>query len=105
MGFGATGAASPELAWGGGARRGASIVLDAVLPRELAYEVDGAGACYGDSGGPLLQDLGRGERVVGVTSRGTALDCQGVDIATRADVLGTWIRRVSARDACIGDDC
>jgi secreted trypsin-like serine protease len=93
IGFGITGNGA-----GSGRRRRAKITLDWVSEREIFYDARTAGACYGDSGGPILQN----EAVVGVTSRGTATDCRGVDIAQRADVITVWIGTTSRGDACIG---
>ena len=98
IGFGVTRASSPEEGSGAGRRRRARITLDAVREREIFYVSSDAGACYGDSGGPILQN----DAVVGITSRGTALDCRGIDIAQRADVLTVWIGTISRGDACIG---
>jgi hypothetical protein len=98
LGFGVTRASSPEEGTGAGTRRRARITLDAVSEREIFDASHDAGACDGDSGGPILQNGG----VVGITSRGTALDCRGVDIAQRADVLTVWIGSISRGDACIG---
>jgi secreted trypsin-like serine protease len=77
---------------GFGRRRSAEIELDAISGREIFYDARRRGSCFGDSGGPILQDLGEGEVVAGVTSRGTNATCTGIDIATRADVLASWIR-------------
>ncbi|MFQ5515799.1 MAG: trypsin-like serine protease, partial [Myxococcota bacterium] len=43
--------------------------------------------CNGDSGGPLLIDLGSGEVVAGVTSGGTQFDCLVIDTAYDANVF------------------
>jgi len=93
VGFGVTRATGPHRGTGGGVRRSATITLDEVGAREVAYASDEHGACYGDSGGPLLARIGGKEQVVGVTSRGTAVDCLDVDIATRVDAYATWIGR------------
>ena len=82
---------------GAGTRRRATITLDAVTEREILYDSARAGACYGDSGGPIVQN----DALVGITSRGTATDCHGIDIAQRADVLTVWIGTTSRGDACI----
>lgn len=96
VGFGVTRATGPHTGVGGGTRRSGTITLDVVDTRELAYAPEPTGACYGDSGGPVLQRLSGEERVVGVTSRGTSEDCSGVDIATRVDAYAEWIDRVRA---------
>ena len=98
IGFGVTRASAPGEGSGGGRRRRARITLDTVTEREIAYDASHAGACYGDSGGPIVQN----DAVVGITSRGTADDCRGVDIAQRADVLAAWVGSTSHGDACIG---
>jgi secreted trypsin-like serine protease len=91
IGFGATRADGPESGTGEGARRRARIELGVIWDRELSYDAAERGACYGDSGGPIVQDLGAGEVVIGVTSRGTSPSCDGINFATRADVFRDWI--------------
>jgi secreted trypsin-like serine protease len=91
VGYGVTSANSEGQGRGGGTRRRAAIVIDTVGERELFYDAEERGACYGDSGGPVLQDLGDGEVVVGVTSRGTRVECDGANIATRVDIFEEWI--------------
>jgi secreted trypsin-like serine protease len=91
IGFGVTRASGPGTGRGAGRRRRATIMLGAVFDREIEYEVEERGACYGDSGGPIVQRIGGRERVVGVTSRGTHWSCRGTDIATRADSFSSWI--------------
>jgi hypothetical protein len=83
---------------GFGRRRRATITLGSVSERELFYDSSERGACYGDSGGPIVQN----DAVVGVTSRGSATNCREIDIAQRADVLTVWIGTISRGDACIG---
>jgi secreted trypsin-like serine protease len=104
VGFGVTRATGPQQGTGGGVRRRTTIRLDAVTERELRYLSDAGGACYGDSGGPLLarSEAGRWQ-VVGVTSRGRGVYCDQENIATRIDALRSWIRRVSRRDVCEGE--
>lgn len=92
IGFGATRASSSRETSGGGRRRIAEIWIGDLRERELIYDAEERGACYGDSGGPVLQDLGSGEVVVGVTSRGTNAACDGLNVATRADVFAEWLR-------------
>jgi secreted trypsin-like serine protease len=93
VGYGVTRATGPHTGVGGGTRRSATVSLSAVDERELSYVAEPRGACYGDSGGPLLFRSGGRERVVGVTSRGTQVDCQGTEIATRVDAYVDWIDR------------
>ncbi len=98
VGFGVTRASGPGQGVGSGRRRHARIALGLVTDREIFYDASASGACYGDSGGPILQN----GALVGVTSRGTGVDCHGIDVAQRADVLSVWIGGASGRDACIG---
>ena len=60
--------------------------------RVTASPGQGGGTCFGDSGGPILND--DANTVVAVTSYGTNINCAGVGYAARidlADVLA-WIR-------------
>ncbi len=91
VGFGVTMPTAPHEGGGYGTRRYATIHFEDVTDREVFYDASEKGACYGDSGGPILQDLGNGEVVVGVTSRGTRVLCDGTDIATRVDAFTSWI--------------
>ncbi len=92
VGYGATSADSPSSTYGSGRRRRAEILLGTVTERELFYDAELSGACYGDSGGPILQDFAGGAAVVGVTSRGSGLACDGTNVATRVDVFRAWLR-------------
>lgn len=93
VGFGVTSADAPGRGTGAGVKRRATIHIDALSDRELEYDASDRGACYGDSGGPVLQNLhdGNGEVVIGVTSRGSNVACDGIDVATRVDVFTEWI--------------
>ncbi|MFO0728945.1 MAG: trypsin-like serine protease [Myxococcota bacterium] len=93
VGYGVTRATGAHTGTGGGTRRSTTVVLGELRTRELAYSSELRGACYGDSGGPILARLGGREVIVGVTSRGTAVDCAGLDIATRVDAYASWITR------------
>jgi secreted trypsin-like serine protease len=95
VGFGVTMATAPHEGDGAGTRRYATIRIEQVSDRELIYDSSKKGACYGDSGGPILQDLGSGHVVIGVTSRGTATLCDDLDIATRVDAFRDWIKSSS----------
>jgi hypothetical protein len=66
--------------------------------------VDGsgdAGACLGDSGGPLLvEGEGGVPRVAGVLTRGSS-SCVDRDAYARADTLAPWVRATTAgRSPC-----
>lgn len=101
VGYGVTRATGRQRGTGAGIRRKARIELVRIDPSELEYPVEPSGACYGDSGGPVLQLQGGREVLVGVTSRGTSTDCLESDIATRADSFVPWIRAKSRGDGCI----
>ncbi|MEQ9497634.1 MAG: trypsin-like serine protease [Deltaproteobacteria bacterium] len=96
VGFGVTSGWSGE---GFGERRRVDVRLSEVTARELTYDGEDGGACYGDSGGPVLVD----GRVVGVTSRSYGRGCRGLEVAQRADVLVRWLRR-DRGDVCV-EDC
>jgi secreted trypsin-like serine protease len=87
IGFGVTRATGAHTGTGDGIRRSVVIKFDQVDDTELSYDSEKSGACYGDSGGPILFH----SRVVGVTSRGTDVLCHGQDIATRVDAYADWI--------------
>ncbi len=63
---------------------GPSIQVHAIAP--------GAGACSGDSGGPLLRMTANGPELLGVLSRGSQ-DCQGTDLYTATDAARDWLER------------
>lgn len=102
VGFGVSMATGRGEGTGAGLRRIARVSLDRVQPKEVAYLFRGQGACYGDSGGPLLFGEGLEAKLVAVTSRGTTHVCRGLDTATRADAFIAWIRRSAERDLCEG---
>ena len=60
----------------------------------------GANTCEGDSGGPLLVDLGQGAVIAGVTSGGFAADCEATDHSYDADVFvyRDWIAMAAQDD-------
>ena len=68
----------------------------------LCWEFGGSGAnsCDGDSGGPLLVDLGSGPVVAGVTSGGHSSNCMAPDSAFDADVFvnRAWIAAAAGAD-------
>ena len=65
-----------------------------VADDHVLVSADGlAGACFGDSGGPLLVrgDDGR-VRTLGLLSQGSS-DCRGTDRYLRVDALADWLAR------------
>lgn len=55
---------------GASARREGPADVSEVKTKEFDLQPAPANPCFGDSGGPALADLGRGEEIVGVTSSG-----------------------------------
>lgn len=69
----------------------------------LVVGTDGAGACAGDSGGPLIvRANAQLPHLAGVLTRGAA-SCTGGDEYTRVDRLGPWIRSELGDD--LGEAC
>lgn len=68
------------------------------------YRGVGANTCTGDSGGPLLMDLGTGPVVVGVTSGGLSATCLPTDHSYDANVFlyRDWIAATAAGDLGTG---
>jgi len=73
----------------------------AVAPNgEFIAGGQGVDACFGDSGGPVYIETGRGLALLGVVSRGlasSALPCGEGGVFVRADKVVAWIERVSGR--------
>lgn len=73
-------------------------------PSEMQLSEPGAPQnCYGDSGGPGFIDLGVGERVAGVVSRGAtaARTCDQGGIDTRIDYFLDWLI-AEVPEVCVG---
>lgn len=73
-------------------------------PSEMQLSEPGAPQnCYGDSGGPGFIDLGAGERVAGVVSRGAtaARTCDQGGIDTRLDFFLDWLI-AEVPEVCVG---
>jgi len=72
---------------------GSCLGIDAAV--ELCTDSpSGAGACYGDSGGPQLVATGGGWELIGVTSRsgnGSSTCATGPSIYTNATAYASWI--------------
>lgn len=103
VGYGQTVDGDPASA---GIKVAADASVVATSPSEL--QVSAAGEpqnCYGDSGGPAIVDLGHGDRLVGVVSRGATIapTCDQGTVDTRADFYLSWIRQ-QVPEVCGGDD-
>lgn len=81
------------------------LVAEVVGIDASAITVDGperSGACFGDSGGPLLQRCGGGAAcVVGVLSRGS-VTCGGMDSYIRVDAAREWLAEYLPAPAVVG---
>jgi hypothetical protein len=109
VGFGSTGGGQQDL----GLKRVGSITTGscgepAIDEEALCWTFDGDGAntCRGDSGGPLLVDLGAGPVVAGITSGGEQNGCLAADLAidTKVATYRSWIEAVAGQDLG-GDAC
>ncbi|MFD9701231.1 trypsin-like serine protease [Lentzea sp. NPDC059081] len=55
----------------------------------------GAGACSGDSGGPVIKEQPGRDEVTGVISRGANVDCgESPDVSTSVASIAPWIKSV-----------
>lgn len=82
VGFGVT----SETGQDSGIKRRGVATLDSLPPGGEMYTTnDPQGTCYGDSGGPNFMTFDGVEYVAGVTSRGTSICGDGLDIAVRTD--------------------
>ena len=80
---------------GGGIKRSAYIDISYVDQTEYYSEYEGAGVCFGDSGGPGFLEINGEIRIIGVNSRVGGDDgsdpCQGSSAHTRVDYYAGWI--------------
>ena len=89
-----------------GVKVAAEAPIVARSPSEFQISNPGdAQNCYGDSGGPALADIGTGERLMGVVSRGATLapTCDQGSVDTRVDHYMTWIR-TEVPEVCVGGE-
>lgn len=79
---------------GGGVKRSGTMPIEG-LHWSVYYSIyDGAGVCFGDSGGPGLWEVDGQWSVVGVNSAvysETGDPCSGMAIQTRVDLFAPWI--------------
>jgi hypothetical protein len=80
-------------------RRLVGTVLDEVTEASLYWYGTGVGTCHGDSGGPVLMDLGSGPVVVAITTGGDPA-CPGEGWSDRTDPHDAWLRTAEPE----GDD-
>ena len=89
VGFGKTNADAPASY---GARYQTASTIDSILAAELASAVGPPGGCEGDSGGPLLLNVGGSDIAIGVFSWGEhATTCTGRGNYTRVDALRDFV--------------
>ena len=108
VGFGVTSESGSDS----GIKRMGMATLDGLSGRgvelgEMTTTNDPQGTCYGDSGGPNFMTIDGTTWVAGVTSRGTDICGEGLDIAVRADSHIEWINEfIEATDPadCGADD-
>ncbi len=82
----------------------ATVVLAQVEATEILVDGQGRmGICYGDSGGPIMADLGSGPVVLGVESYGDQ-SCVGIDHLTRLDVVADFIAGIAGGETPV-DPC
>jgi hypothetical protein len=99
-----------ETVDGDPASAGVKVAGEASVTATSASELQVSAAgepqnCYGDSGGPAILTLGRGDRLLGVVSRGATVapTCDRGTVDTRADYYLSWIRQ-QVPAVCGGDD-
>lgn len=105
VGFGVT----SENGQDSGIKRIGSATLDSVPidTGEMYTTNEPQGTCYGDSGGPNFMTFDGVEYVAGVTSRGTSVCGDGLDIAVRSDSHYEFIESFIADNdpgECTADD-
>ncbi|TNF31472.1 MAG: trypsin-like serine protease [Deltaproteobacteria bacterium] len=107
IGFGATEGISET---GSGIKRSTTFPISYVYSNEGVYVSDynGTGTCFGDSGGPGLQQKSGVWKVIGITSAGTGCapgqtcdpdPCKRPTIHTRVDYYASWIAQITNTQA------
>lgn len=77
-------------------RKRVSLVVDGAYPLLFSMSQPTAGACFGDSGGPLLIGTQAGPAIAGTVAFGTDEDCLTTGWATRISPYVEWIDGVVA---------
>lgn len=77
-----------------------SLVLDVDPATVRVTSFGRAGACAGDSGGPLFWQRDGHVGLIGVLSGGSST-CRGVDAYTRVDGSIAWLSAIVADDLCL----
>lgn len=75
---------------GAGVKRCADLPLDKLDKGWFRSHLGGENVCHGDSGGPALEHVPGGVRVVGVTSWGD-VDCTRYTVSTDVGALSAWL--------------
>jgi hypothetical protein len=75
---------------GAGAKRKLDVLIGSFTATEIAIGQAGHSTCSGDSGGPLLTNIGGVETIIGVTSYGP-IGCTGAGEESRVDVCASWL--------------
>jgi Trypsin len=82
-----------KKATGAGPRRAASVTVAELFPQLIGYNVEGMGACAGDSGGPAYVAFDNTYLQVGVNSFGDE-QCLKVGRYQRLDIYRDWLATV-----------
>ena len=85
-------------------RRRIGLTLGTVSSTELTLDVSSGGPCSGDSGGPVLADVGGVETIIGVSSYGDA-SCESFAVAGRVSSVQPWLADALGIDPCASGGC
>lgn len=85
-------------------RRSFTLTLGTVTSAELFLNVTSGGPCSGDSGGPVLADVGGTETVIGVVSYGDP-SCATTSVAGRVSSVQPWLVDTLGVDPCGAGGC
>jgi hypothetical protein len=77
-----------------GEHRYLETTIARITDQTMVFDGGGcSGACFGDSGGPVLMASGGRVEVAGVLSRGSP-SCLDLDLAIRTDAVSDWLAQV-----------